>query len=218
MSLIRVEQVGNNITLERAEKLLAGIPDGMTRAVKSAMTRAVSHLRTNSSREIRKVYAISDGALRSEQTIRTKYAYHPGEGVSAHVLFSGCKIPLYRYSGTTPQQPTPDKSSQVTVVIQGCWRRSYPGVSAASHQLASTSPVRFDNGFVAQMKSGHTGIFERTGGMTANGSDAIKEIMGSSVPQMLGKEEVQESLVNGAMQKFDERLDHEVAAILNGWR
>ena len=48
MSLIRVEQVGSN-TLERAEKLLAGIPDGMNRAVKSAMTRAVSHLRTNSS-------------------------------------------------------------------------------------------------------------------------------------------------------------------------
>ena len=54
--------------------------------------------------------------------------------------------------------------------------------------------------------------------MTADGSDAIKEIMGSSVPQMLGKEEVQESLVNGAMRKFDERLDHEVATILNGWR
>lgn len=77
MSLIRVEQVGSN-TLERAEKLLAGIPDGMNRAVKSAMTRAVSHLRTNSSKEIRKAYAISAGALRSEQNIKTKYTYHPG--------------------------------------------------------------------------------------------------------------------------------------------
>lgn len=217
MSLIRVEQVGSN-TLERAEKLLAGIPDGMNCAVKSAMSRAASHLRTNSSKEIRKVYAISAGALRSEQNIKTKYTYHPGEGVSAQVLFSGCKIPLYRYNGTTPQQPTQDKSHPVTAVIQGHWRRTYPGVSAAGHQLASTSPVRFDGGFIARMQSGHTGIFERTGSMTADGSDAIKEIMGSSVPQMLGKEEVQESLVNGAMRKFDERLDHEVAAILNGWR
>lgn len=218
MSLIRVEQVGSN-TLERAEKLLAGIPDGMNRAVKSAMTRAASHLRTNSSKEIRKVYAISAGALRSEQNIKTKYTYHPGEGVSAQVLFSGCKIPLYRYNGTTPQQPTQDKSYPVTAVIQGHWRRTYPGVSAAGHQLVGTSPVQFDGGFIARMKkSKHVGIFERTGGMTADGSDAIKEIMGSSVQQMLWKEDVRESLVNAAMQKFDERLDHEVAAILNGWR
>ena len=152
MSLIRVEQVGSN-TLERAEKLLAGIPDGMNRAVKSAMSRAASHLRTNSSKEIRKVYAISAGALRSEQNIKTKYTYHPGEGVSAQVLFSGCKIPLYRYNGTTPQQPTQDKSHPVTAVIQGHWRRTYPGVSAAGHQLASTSPVRFDGGFIARQTS-----------------------------------------------------------------
>ena len=104
MSLIRVEQVGSN-TLERAEKLLAGIPDGMDRAVKSAMSRAASHLRTNSSKEIRKVYAISAGALRSEQNIKTKYTYHPGEDVSAQVLFSGCKIPLYRYNGTGQVSP-----------------------------------------------------------------------------------------------------------------
>ena len=100
MSLIRVEQVGSN-TLERAEKLLAGIPDGMNRAVKSAMTRAVSHLRTNSSKEIRKAYAISAGALRSEQNIKTKYTYHPGEGVSAQVLFSGCiEFPISPSSGS----------------------------------------------------------------------------------------------------------------------
>lgn len=37
------------------------------------------------------------------------------------------------------------------------------------------------------MKSCHTGIFERN-------DDGIQEIMGSSIPQMLGHEEVTEKL------------------------
>jgi hypothetical protein len=67
------------------------------------------------------------------------------------------------------------------------------------------------------MKSGHVGIFERTGGVSSTGSDSIRELMGSSIPQMLGNPEVQQKLTNEAIAKFDERLDHEVQRILNGW-
>lgn len=41
--------------------------------------------------------------------------------------------------------------------------------------------------------------------------------MGSSVPQMVGNEEVAQRLAEGAMQKFEERLDHEILRILNGY-
>ena len=41
--------------------------------------------------------------------------------------------------------------------------------------------------------------------------------MGSSVPQMLGNEDVQESLAEKTMAKMDERLEHEVNRILAGW-
>ena len=180
----------------------------------------MSHLRANSTKEIQKVYAVSAGALRSEQNIRAKYTYHPGEGINGYVLFSGCKIPLYRHDGTSPLQPTQDTSKTVQVIINGHWRQTHPGVAAAGHQFKSTSPTRFGDAFIATMPepSNHTGMFYRTGGVTSTGKDEIRERMGSSIPQMLGKEEVQEALVDGAMQKFDERLDHEVAAILNGWR
>ena len=216
MSYIRVDQIGSN-TLTRAEELLAGFPDGASKAIKSAMLRSVAYLRTNSAREIRKVYAISTSALRTEKNIKTAYDYQPGIGLSANVLFSGYKIPLYRYSGTTPKQPTQDKSNPVAALVHGQWRRTYPSVSAAAHQMNATSPQRFDSAFIAKMRSGHIGIFERTGGASADGGDAIKEIMGSSVPQMLGQKEVQESLVEDTMQKFDERLEHEILRMLNGW-
>lgn len=216
MSIVRIEEVGKS--LDRAEKLLAGIPGGVEKAAKSAMSRTMSHLRTNSAREIRKVYAISTAALRSEENVTSKYTYHPGAGVSGSIRFSGTKIPLYRYDGASPAQPTQDKSQVVNAFIQGHWRQVHPGIHALGHQKKGTSPEIFGRAFVARMGSGHVGIFERTGGMTSTGSDEIKEIMGSSVPQMLGNSEVQQALVDGAMQVFDDRVDHEITAILNGWR
>lgn len=215
--MIRFEEVGSE-TLERAERMLAGFPGGLEKAAKSAMSRAMSYLRTNSAREIRKVYAISTAALRGEENIKTRYTYRPGGGISGYVLFSGHKIPLYRYDGTSPVLPTQDTSSTINALINGQWKRTHPGVTASGHQLKSTSPTRFEGDFIATMSNGHTGMFHRTGGMTYTGKDELQERMGSSVPQMLGNEEVQQALVEKAMKKFDERLPHEVGVILAGLR
>ena len=38
------------------------------------------------------------------------------------------------------------------------------------------------------------------------------------LPQMIGNDEVLEKLSKDAMDKFDQRMAHEVDAILNGWR
>lgn len=201
--------------LSEAERLLAGIPGGAERAVKSAMTRATAHLRTNAGREIRKRYAISVSALRAEENIKITYSY--GSGVQAEVYFSGQKIPLFRYDGSSPSAPTFDKQRTANAIFNGNWRKVHPGVAAAGHQFVSTAPTKFANAFVVHFASGHTGIFERTGGVTSNGRDEIEEIMGSAVPQMLGNEEVAHQLAEGAMQKFEERLDHEILRILNGY-
>jgi len=214
MGVFRIEDSGNT-TLSRAEKLLAGIEGGLEKATKSAMSRAIAHLRTNSGRVIRERYAISQANLRSEQNIKVRYTFR--DGVQAEILFAGRKIPLYRYNGTSPKQPTTDPGRTITAIIHGQWKTLHPSVPAAGHLLNGTSPVRFDSAFVARMPSGHTGIFERTGGSTSTKGDAIRELMGLSVPQMLGNEHVTEKLANETMAKFDERLGHEVDRILNGW-
>lgn len=214
---IHIEEVGKD-SLERAEKLLAGIPGGMDKAVKSAMSRAMSHLRTNSAKEIRKKFSISTAAIRAEENIHTKYTYSPGAGISGYVLFSGHKIPLYRYNGASPAQPIKDKSRWVKVPVKGEETWQHPNLSAYGHQFNSTSPVHFEDAFVARMSNGHVGIFERTGGMTDKGSEEIAEKMGSSVAQMVGNKDVRESLVDEAMKKFDDRLSHEVNVILAGLR
>ena len=214
---ILIDDIGDG-SIERARKLLAGIPGGAEKAIRAALERAASHLRTNAEKEVRKKYDITAANLRSEKNVSIRYVYSGGS-VSAYVNFSGRKIPLYRFGGASPKEPTKDQSrGKVMVIINGEKRAAYPSVAASGHQLKSTGVTRFDNAFTARMKSGHVGIFERTGAATSTGSDQIRELMGSSFPQMLGNEEVSEELSKAAYEKFEERLDHEILAVMNGWR
>ena len=215
MSVVQIEAAGQE-TLERMQKLLAGFPNGVEKASRSAMSRAVSHLRTNSAKAIRERYDISAANILANENVSVRYSFQ--NGVQAFVTFAGKKIPLYRYGGASPTQPSVDASKLVRVMIGGQWRTVHPGIPARGHQLKSTSPTQFQSAFVARMESGHVGIFERTGGMTAKRNNAIRELMGSSVPQMLGSPEVTEKLTGEAMKKFEERLEHEINAFLYGWR
>lgn len=201
--------------LDRAQRLLAGISGGLEKAVKAAMSRAVSHMRSENVKAVRERHAIKATNVRDEENVKVSYSYE--NGVQAHISFSGRRIPLYRFDGAAPLNPTKDTSRTIDAIISGEWRTTNPSVAAQGHVLKDTSPVTFDEAFVARMANGHTGIFERTGGSTSNGTDAIRELFGPSVPQMLGYEDVREKLTGEAMEKFDERLDHEVQRILNGW-
>ena len=172
MSSFYVECIGAE-KFQNAEQMLADVPGGMERALKSATKRAVSFLRTQSTKEIRQRYDISRKNIRAEQNIRVNYRYF--NGVEARVSFRGNKIPLWRYGGSSPKTPTVNPDKTIMAIVNGNLRPVHPGIAAAGHQLVSTSPTTFSRAFVAQMKSGHIGIFERTGGKTATGDAEIKE-------------------------------------------
>ena len=159
--------------------------------------------------------------VRAEENVSVAYTYQ--NGVQAYVHFSGQRIPLFRFVGARPAQPTYDESRLVPVMLglhandEGKWRLVHPGTSAYGHVLKSTSPHQFQFAFVAKMGSGHTGIFERTGGMTSRSKDEIEELYGPSVPQMLGNQEIAEKLTDEAMKSFEKNLDQYVYALLNGY-
>ena len=107
MSVVQIEAAGQE-TLERMQKLLAGFPNGVEKASRSAMSRAVSHLRTNSAKAIRERYDISAANIRANENVSVRYSFQ--NGVQAFVTFAGKKIPLYRYGGASPTQPSVDAS------------------------------------------------------------------------------------------------------------
>jgi len=213
MSVVTVQFGGESIS--RANELLAGIKGGVEKAVRSALPRAASSLRSEAVKEIRKKYDISAANIRARHNVSIKYAY--GANSSATVRFSGKKIPLHRYNGTSPVNPEYDSAKTAIAVINGVKKRVHPGVTASAHQLKGTSSKKIPGAFVTRMKSGHIGIFERTGGVTSSGSDEIRELQGSSVPQMLGSEEVETALGKRASDVFEQRMEHEISRILNGW-
>lgn len=218
---VTVDEAATGIALERARALLANVPDGIDKAMKAAASRAVQKLQSGSNAAIREKYDITDANIRTEKNVKVRYSYP--NGVRAVVTFSGHKIPLYRFGGSAPKMPTPDTSEGLKwVKSHKAWRQFYQGVTARGHQFKSTSPSPQVSdayeGFTAQMKSGHIGLFERTGGETSYGSDQIREIMGNSVAQMVGNQEVAEKLTEKAYTDFEDELNKAVYRILTGWR
>jgi hypothetical protein len=206
MSVVKVEAFGGD-SVSRADKVLAGIPDGVQKAIKAAMPRAVSYLRSQSVDRIRERYAISAANIRANENVRVTYTLG---GLVASVRFSGTKIPLYRFDGTSPTAPTYDTNHLVRGLTPAGWKMLPTSKAPRAHQLVGTSPTLFEHAFIATMQSGHTGIFERDGA-------GIQQLMGSSVAQMVGNEEVQQKLVQDASDKFEERMEHEISRLLNSW-
>lgn len=207
--------VAGQEAIDRATRLLSGVEGGIEKAVRGAMTRAVARLRSANVKAVRERYAISAANIRAEENVQVSYSYD--RGVQAYVRFSGKRIPLFRFEGASPHQPTRDTSGRMPVMSGGDWRLMYPSVAAAGHVLKETSPYRFEKAFVARMPNGHIGIYERTGGMTSNDKEEIQELFGPSVPQMLGSKDVEKSLAEETMKSFAKDLDHNVMAILSGY-
>ncbi len=218
---IKVEEFGQG-SIDRATKLLAGIDGGAVRAVKSAMARTEQYIRTQSGKHVREKYAISQKNLRMDENIRIHYEYDL-RSLSVCVYYSDKKIPLYRYDGTRPKEPTQDKDKIVHAMITGEWYAVHPGIPARAHQLKSTGVTTFKNAFVATVETGHegighTGIFERFERIKNGKKESyIEEKKGSSVYQMMKNKDVAQGVVKAATEKFDERMEHEITRILNGW-
>lgn len=208
-------ELGGYEAVERAKALLDGVPGGIDRAVKTAMSRAVQRTRSGSDKAVREKFDIKPA--NDDKRVTVRYTYQ--NGIQATVNFSGHKIPLIRFGGASPRVPTQDiAAGKKPVMRKGVWTMQYQGVPASGHQFNDTSPTQFNDAFVARMKSGHVGIFERTGGVTSEGSDAIQQLMGDSYAQMVEKQEVTEKLSDEAGRAFEAELDKAVYRILTGWR
>ena len=174
--------------MQKAQKMLAGIPKGTERAFSNAINRAISSTKTQAFKEVRKVYAVKQGQLNSTTVTRTQKA-STGSMVG-YVAFSGVKIPLYQFNVSHNSSGKNTRAG----LKKGSW-------------------TAFQHAFVAQMKSGHIGIFERAGTKRL----PIQEIMGLSGAQMVGNEEIVERLTKEAREKVNERVEHEISRILNGY-
>lgn len=177
-------------TIERTQTLLAGIPKGAERAFSSAINRGLSHTKTQAFKQVKKVYAVKQSALNEATTTKVQKA--STGNLAGYVSFSGVKIPLYKFQ-VTPKEPRKGQKVRAEVMKGG--------------------GATFDSAFIAKMRSGHIGIFERITSRRL----PIEEKMGLSAAQMVKNEVIMDQLTKEAQEKVDERLKHEIDRILNGY-
>lgn len=177
-------------TIERVETLLAGIPKGAERAFSNSINRGLSRVKTGAMKRVKEVYAVQSTALTAATTTRISKA--STGNLAGYVSFSGFKLPLYKFN-VTPKNPATGKMVTASVMKGG--------------------GTAFEDAFVAEMKSGHIGVFERN----SKSRLPVEEIMGLSPAQMVGNTAIIAELEEEAQKMVDERLAHEIDRILNGY-
>lgn len=189
MSKVYFDEVGD-IKLDRVTKLLAGIPDGVYRAVGSAIKRSAGHGLTVGMRIVADEYAISQGELK-RRTRNINTIEKTGLG-SYEVTFGyrGNVIPLIRYDTKI------SKEGRV-----------------ATRVLRSNTRQLLDNAFIASVHN-HTGVFEREGSSRL----PIKELFGpSAVQAFYERESTIDKMEEEVRSTYDSRIEHEITRVLNGW-
>jgi hypothetical protein len=177
--------------IERANTLLAGIPKGAEKVFSLSLNRGLTRVKTQALKQVKTVYTVNSTALNAATRINISRA--STGNLAGYVSFSGVKIPLHKFK-VTPTKPGTGKQ-----------------VRAAVKKGGSGTP--FEDAFIAEMNSGHTGVFERVGRKRF----PIEEKMGLSAAQMVGNEEIIDGLEEEAQEIVNERVLHEMNRILSGY-
>lgn len=70
--------------------------------------------------------------------------------------------------------------------------------------------VIFKHAFVAEMRSGHVGIFERQRGIkTRTGREKLQELFGPSIPQFAGRQHITQTVQKNATARFLKRFEQQ---------
>ena len=184
--------------VDKAERFLKALGPAAEKGVRRALDRAVKGVRTDAVREVRKEYNVTAKAVR-DSFIVLRPGRRASSEFSVNAVFRGNRIKLLAF-GARPAK------------IGG--RKPRKGISV----MVKRSRKTVLSSFLAAMKSGHVGVFRRTGKFGRNGNkklEHIEELTGPAVPQMVGNMEIVDKLHDGAMERFDKNLNREINFAIN---
>jgi hypothetical protein len=188
MDVFLTEGVGRE-SIDRVTKLLSGIPGGIQKAIYQSMKRAATAGEAHAAKVISSEYYISSGTFKAETTSHKK-VISDGEGTTVELRYFGRPIPLAKF--------------KVSVGADGRVR---------ANVKRSGGGGDFDRIFQSSVGS-HAGLFERVGESRL----PIREVFGPSTPGMMhANETVAEEISEKVRETFEQRLEHEMLRIMNGW-
>ncbi len=172
------------VNLGYVERRLGFMKEKAPKALKLAVNDTARKARSRLAKEAKKAYVVKVAGFNSVMDIKYATASKP----TAIIHTKGKKIPLAKFSfraGTlgegmyyniTLNRPQIGKGGKGAVgkVLKG-----------ARYKSSSEEKLKW---FVAEMKNGHTGIFQRHASKMRGQKGEISEKMGASIPEMIGDE------------------------------
>ena len=192
MSVVRVEDIGD-ASLERLNKLLAGIPDGAIKAAHGALKRAGAAAKTGAGRYAAKEYAIKKSDFMSNVTVSTKIDAAGGSGgrmiAGLNIRFAGHVLPLLTFNTKFT------RGGRLTTQVMR---------NGGSHTLQHA---------FAERVFGKMAVFERVGADRF----PVRQLFGPSTAHMMQNEEVVKMMGDTVVDTYEKRIEHEISRLLNGW-
>ena len=182
--------------IEQAQELLKDIPGATKKAVSTALRKSLRNAKKEAVKKVRERYTIRKAGYVS-RTIKMKVENMPG------ILSSKGPVNDLSYFKTNPK----------TVP-----KRRPPKGKYLYSQVVKGQGGTIAHAFLARMKSGHVGVFQRAGHGASNASLPISKLAGPSTPQMLGSPSVTEFIAKKMLERMDKNLEHEIDAFLKGYR
>ena len=182
--------------IEQAQELLKDIPGATKKAVSTALRKSLRNAKKEAVKKVRERYTIRKAGYVS-RTIKMKVENMTG------ILSSKGPVNDLSYFKTNPK----------TVP-----KRRPPKGKYLYSQVVKGQGGTIAHAFLARMKSGHVGVFQRAGHGASNASLPISKLAGPSTPQMLGSPSVTEIIAKKMLERMDKNLEHEIDAFLKGYR
>lgn len=182
---------GSSNGISRAQKMLAGIPHAADKAIGSAIKRAAISGEAYAARAVGKFYYVKAGDFKHYTKSKRRITTTAGE-TTADIEFRGRHIPLLKF------QSRVGKDGLVHAKV-----------------MRYSSGATLQHTFRQKVGNSHYGLFERVG----DSRYPIEEKFGPSTPQMMAaNDDVSQEIGDKVRDTFDQRIEHEITAILNGWR
>jgi hypothetical protein len=210
--------------IELSRMMLGHIPGALPKVLSRTINRAVTGARADATRQAKAEYTVSAGTIRNAIG---KPRLSNVSNLTASIRARGGTVPLSSFK-ITPSKPLKRRSASALQAIV----KPGSGGTIKGAFVARMKEVGFGGTRRAlESEEGHVGVFVRQKGKfmrgqgprpkkrgsgNTKGREAIKEIYGPSVAQMLGNPTVNKYIEDGINQRIDSRLSHEINRILRG--
>jgi hypothetical protein len=171
-------------------------PEQFTDAIETAINKAAARIRYLVKRETPNQWGINKNEMKG---FKLRRALKRQGDLTALVVLRGSNVPLFRFLNVTPRN-----------IMGG---QTTGGVSV----MIANQSHKFRSAFVAQMPTGHIGIYERTGKKTKSGKKEITELTTASVTGMTASENtgIPDRIAPMVQKEFENAFKREAVAWLN---